>query len=134
MEPVLVALHVLLRRNVEERLVERDQRHFVERDLEHPFDVWLIGRIIDRQVESCFNKRLDLFIAIVHRVEEMAVLIDPEEVVIRVVQPATEVLHVHWQRLLNQRLGAPVGTRDLVEGGLDPNLAKSFLHQQGCGL
>ena len=101
MEPVLVTGGTI-GRHVQGGLPQRDAGQVLERDLEHALYLGRVVGIFDGQVQRLVDQRLDLLVTVVGGVEEMPVLVGPEEVVAGVVQPATEAFQMQRQSLLDQ--------------------------------
>src|SRR3984893_7073037 len=130
-EPVLVARDILLHRDVDERLIQRNPRHVGKGEIDEAFDVGVVGRLVAgggrgaRAVDQLVHLRR----LIAHGVEDgIVAVIAPVEEVFGVIEPAREHVSVERHFLLVQ-FGAPVGAGNLVDGGLDADLAEALLHQ-----
>ena len=84
-------------------------------------------------VQGFIGQCLNFLIAVVGGIEQMAVLIGPEEIVAGVVEPAPECLQMQGKPLFDQRRRAPVGPRYFLDRRSDADLVEVLLDQQRCG-
>ena len=130
-EPVLIARDVLLHRDVDEGLIQRDARDVGEGEIDEALHVGVVGRGVAgrgggaRAVDQLVHLRR----LVAHGVEDgIVAVIAPVEEVFGVIEPAREHVGVERHLLLVQ-FGAPVGAGDLVDRGLDADLGEALLHQ-----
>ena len=131
MEPVLIARDVLLHRDVDEGLIQRDARHVGKGEIDEAFDVGVVGCLVAGRGRNAraIDQLVHVGRFVVHGVEDgIVAVIAPVEKVFGVVEPARE--HVGVERhLLLVEFGAPVGAGHLVDRGLDAELGQALLHQ-----
>src|SRR6516225_9160403 len=128
-EPVLISRHVLLHRDVDEGLIERDARHVGEGEIDEAFDVLVVGRLVAlrRRGHGAVDQRVELLRLIAHGVEDrILAVIAPDEEVFGIVEPTREHVGVERQHLLVE-LGAPGRAGNLVDRALDAYLGEALL-------
>ena len=132
-EPELVAADRLLHRDVVDRLVERDDRHLLhaERDeLLHALVVF--GGVVGEA--GAIDEPIHRLVLVGGNVEDRIVAVQvPEEIVLRIIEPAAEAVEHHRQFLLVQG-GAPVRPRNLLDGDAHADLGQALLDEDGGGL
>src|SRR5216684_2410946 len=130
-EPVLIARDVLLHRDVDIGLVERNARDVGVGDIDKALHVLVVGRLVARRsrVASAVDEGVHLLRLVAHRIEDrILAVIAPAIEVFRIVEPTREYVGVERQDFLVE-LGAPGGARNLVDRGGDADLPKAFLQK-----
>src|SRR5260370_10643926 len=131
MEPVLIARDVLLHRDVDVGLIQRNARNICECQVDETLHILLVSRPVPRSggVDCAMNEVVHRLRLVAHGVEDRILsVVTPDEEVFGIVEPAGEHVGVKRKHLLVE-LGPPVGARNLVDRGLDSDLSKTLLHQ-----
>src|SRR5437588_2032976 len=91
MEPVLITADVLLHRDVDVGLEDRDPRHIGKRKVDEALHLLLVRRLVAGRgcIHGAVDIRVALFRLVAHRVEDrILAVIAPDEEVFRIVEPA----------------------------------------------
>ena len=136
MEPVAIACHVLLHRDVEIRLEYWNPRHVDERFADETLDARLVSRVIAFRCGFArrVDERIHVLILVAHGVEDrILAVVGPEEEVFRVIEPARKEIHDQRHVFLDE-LVAPIGAGNFVDRRLDADLGEALLNQHAGGL
>src|SRR3954451_13806397 len=132
-EPELVAADRFLHRDVMDRLVERYDRHLLHAERDEVLHALVVlGGVVGEA--RAIDEPVHRLVLVGGDVEDRVVAVKvPEEIILRIVEPAAEAVEHHRQFLLVQG-GAPVRSRNLLDGDANADLGQALLDQDSGGL
>src|SRR5262245_19035230 len=128
MEPIRVAGHILLHRDVDVGLINRDARHVGVGLIDETLYILFVCRLVAifGRCNGAVDESIGLLRLIAHRVEDrIFAVVAPDEEILGVVEPAREYVRVKRPYVLI-KLRTPVRAAHFIDRALDSVLGQAF--------